>query len=290
MDPQDLFLLTIVIIIIISTLIVSALILIDKCDQNDNSYDKKQKTYDERLKDRINHPQKQELINKLNGKVKNIERGEHTSDFIDSDLIFVNKDNIFDIKLPYHFVSSTTSFNNNQSYQLDESAENYVALYLQNDNITLAEKIPSFIDNYNKSNNFYYRNYLTMKDYNYLYDLELTHQITNRNLFRYSHKVMNDDDIMKNIADQFKQFMNENKLNAEDLSKFLKNQNKKIQLDDQELTQFLNDYESQIKELKNQQYQKNLEKFNQFKNNIRNVSVKNSYFYEELATLLNKKS
>lgn len=101
---------------------------------------------------------------------------------------------------------------------------------------------------------------------------------------------MNDDDIMKNIADQFKQFMNENKLNAEDLSKFLKNQNKKIQLDDQELTQFLNDYESQIKELKNQQYQKNLEKFNQFKNNIRNVSVKNSYFYEELATLLNKKS
>ena len=131
-----------------------------------------------------------------------------------------------------------------------------------------------------------------MNNYNYLYDQELTHQITNRSLFRYSYKVMNDDDVIKNIADQFKQFMNENNLNVEDLSQFLKDQNKKIQLNDQEFTQFLNDYDSQIKELKNQQYQKNLERFNQFKDSIKSVSAnaKDSYFYEELTTLLNNKS
>lgn len=291
MDPENVLVLTIFITIIIGIFIVLILILIDNHDQNNETYDKKQKTYDEKLKNRINL-EKQELVNKLNGKIKNIERNEYSSNYRDSNIIFVNKDDIFDIKLPYHFVSSTKSFNNNQSYQLDESSKNYIALYLRNDNITFVEKSPSFIDNYNRSNNVYNRNYLTMNDYNYLYDLELTHQITNRNLFRYSHKVMNDDDIIKNIADQFKQFMNENKLNVEDLSKFLKTQNKKIQLSDQELTQFLNDYESQLKELKNQQYQKNLERFNQFKNNIKSVSVnaKDAYFYEELTTLLNKKS
>lgn len=291
MDPENVLVLTIFITIIIGIFIVLILILIDNHDQNNETYDKKQKTYDEKLKNRINL-EKQELVNKLNGKIKNIERNEYSSNYRDSNIIFVNKDDIFDIKLPYHFVSSTKSFNNNQSYQLDESSKNYIALYLRNDNITFVEKSPSFIDNYNRSNNVYNRNYLTMNDYNYLYDLELTHQITNRNLFRYSHKVMNDDDIIKNIADQFKQFMNENKLNVEDLSKFLKTQNKKIQLSDQELTQFLNDYESQFKELKNQQYQKNLERFNQFKNNIKSVSVhaKDAYFYEELTTLLNNKS
>lgn len=291
MDPENVLVLTIFITIIIGIFIVLMMVLFDHRDQTDETYDKKQKTYDDRLKDRINL-EKQEFINKLNGKIKNIERGEYTPSFIDSNLLFVNKDDIFDIKLPYHFVSSTKSFNNNQSYLLDESSQNYIALYLQNDNITFVEKSPSVIDNFNRSNNFYYRNYLTMNNYNYLYDQELTHQITNRNLFRYSYKVMNDDDVIKNIADQFKQFMNENNLNVEDLSQFLKDQNKKIQLDDQELTQFLNDYESQIKELKNQQYQKNLERFNQFKNNIKSVSVnaKDAYFYEELTILLNKKS
>ena len=46
------------------------------------------------------------------------------------------------------------------------------------------------------------------------------------------------------------------------------------------------------KEKKNQQYQKNLEKFNQFKDSIKSVSAnaKDSYFYEELTTLLNNKS
>lgn len=291
MDPENVLVLTIFITIIIGIFIVLMMVLFDHRDQTDETYDKKQKTYDDRLKDRINL-EKQEFINKLNGKIKNIERGEYTPSFIDSNLLFVNKDDIFDIKLPYHFVSSTKSFNNNQSYLLDESSQNYIALYLQNDNITFVEKSPSVIDNFNRSNNFYYRNYLTMNNYNYLYDQELTHQITNRNLFRYSYKVMNDDDVIKNIADQFKQFMNENNLNVEDLSQFLKDQNKKIQLDDQELTQFLNDYESQIKELKNQQYQKNLKRFNQFKDSIKSVSVnaKDSYFYEELTTLLNNKS
>lgn len=291
MDPENVLVLTIFLTIIIGIFIVLILILIDNHDQNDETYDKKQKTYDEKLKNRINL-EKQELVNKLNGKIKNIERSDYTSNYRDSNLLFVNKDDIFDIKLPYHFVSSTKSFNNNQSYLLDESSQNYIALYLQNDNITFVEKSPSVIDNFNRSNNFYYRNYLTMNDYDYLYDQELTHQITNRNLFRYSYKVMNDDDVIKNIADQFKQFMNENKLNVEDLSKFLKNQNKKIQLSDQEFTQFLNDYDSQIKELKNQQYQKNLKRFNQFKDSIKSVSVnaKDSYFYEELTTLLNNKS
>mgnify|MGYP007023702719 FL=1 len=291
MDPENVLVLTIFITIIIGIFIVLIMVLIDDHDQNNETYDKKQKTYDERLKDRINF-EKQELINKLNGKIKNIERGEYTPAFIDSNLLFVNKDDIFDIKLPYHFVSSTKSFNNNQSYLLDESSQNYIALYLQNDNITFVEKSPSVIDNFNRSNNFYYKNYLTMNNYNYLYDQELTHQITNRSLFRYSYKVMNDDDVIKNIADQFKQFMNENNLNVEDLSQFFKDQNKKIQLDDQELNQFLNDYDSQIKELKNQQYQKNLKRFNQFKDSIKSVSAnaKDSYFYEELTTLLNNKS
>lgn len=291
MDPENVLVLTIFITIIIGIFIVLIMVLIDDHDQNNETYDKKQKTYDERLKDRINF-EKQELINKLNGKIKNIERGQYTSNYRDSNLLFVNKDDIFDIKLPYHFVSSTKSFNNNQIYLLDESSQNYIALYLQNDNITFVEKSPSVIDNFNRSNNFYYRNYLTMNNYNYLYDQELTHQITNRSLFRYSYKVMNDDDVIKNIADQFKQFMNENNLNVEDLSQFLKDQNKKIQLNDQEFTQFLNDYDSQIKELKNQQYQKNLERFNQFKDSIKSVSAnaKDSYFYEELTTLLNNKS
>lgn len=291
MDPENVLVLTIFITIIIGIFIVLIMVLIDDHDQNNETYDKKQKTYDDRLKDRINF-EKQELINKLNGKIKNIERGQYTSNYRDSNLLFVNKDDIFDIKLPYHFVSSTKSFNNNQIYLLDESSQNYIALYLQNDNITFVEKSPSVIDNFNRSNNFYYRNYLTMNNYNYLYDQELTHQITNRSLFRYSYKVMNDDDVIKNIADQFKQFMNENNLNVEDLSQFLKDQNKKIQLNDQEFTQFLNDYDSQIKELKNQQYQKNLERFNQFKDSIKsvNANAKDSYFYEELTTLLNNKS
>lgn len=291
MDPENVLVLTIFITIIIGIFIVLIMVLIDDHDQNNETYDKKQKTYDDRLKDLINF-EKQELINKLNGKIKNIERGQYTSNYRDSNLLFVNKDDIFDIKLPYHFVSSTKSFNNNQIYLLDESSQNYIALYLQNDNITFVEKSPSVIDNFNRSNNFYYRNYLTMNNYNYLYDQELTHQITNRSLFRYSYKVMNDDDVIKNIADQFKQFMNENNLNVEDLSQFLKDQNKKIQLNDQEFTQFLNDYDSQIKELKNQQYQKNLERFNQFKDSIKsvNANAKDSYFYEELTTLLNNKS
>ena len=65
MDPENVLVLTIFITIIIGIFIVLMMVLFDHRDQTDETYDKKQKTYDDRLKDRINL-EKQEFINKLN--------------------------------------------------------------------------------------------------------------------------------------------------------------------------------------------------------------------------------
>lgn len=152
----------------------------DDDDQNNNQLkDENHDSYNEKLKE-LNNLNKRDNSYLLNGKIKNIKNNEYTSQYKSSSIIFMNKDDIFDIKLPYHFVSPSKSFSNNQSYQLDEKAKNYIALYLTDYNISFIEKQPSLINNLDRINNDNYKNYYTLNDYKQVYDLELTHQINHR--------------------------------------------------------------------------------------------------------------
>lgn len=80
--------------------------------------------------------------------------------------------------------------------------------------------------------------------------------------------------------------MKDNNLNVEELSQYFKNQNKKIQLDNDDFNQFLNDYKLKIDKLQQQKCQNLLIKLDEFKNEIKSVDQRKSYFYDEIKDLI----
>lgn len=118
MDAGVLLIGTIFIVAIIGLSGILGLMLfsVDDDDQNNNQLkDENHDSYNEKLKE-LNNLNKRDNSYLLNGKIKNIKNNEYTSQYKSSSIIFMNKDDIFDIKLPYHFVSPSKSFSNNQSY------------------------------------------------------------------------------------------------------------------------------------------------------------------------------
>lgn len=169
---------------------------------------------------------------------------------------------------------------------MDEKAKNYIALYLTDYNISFIEKQPSLINNLDRINNDNYKNYYTLNDYKQVYDLELTHQIKHRqSVVRNLNENFDNKDI-NNIYNNLQEFMKDNNLNVEELSQYFKNQNKKIQLDNDDFNQFLNDYKLKIDKLQQQKRQNLLIKLDEFKNEIKSVDQNKSYFYDEIKDLI----
>lgn len=250
-------------------------------DENDN---KKLKEFEE-LK-------KRDLLNNLNGRIINNEYEEYSDHYINSNIIFVNKDNIFDIKLPYHFVSPKKSLINNKVYELDNSAKNYIAFYLYDKHISIIEKRNSSIFNYDVYNimemDNINKNYYSLLDYKNVYDDESDKSLS---VFTKPIKLKNfnqhfEDDQLNKLLTEFKEFMLSNNLNDEELSQYLKNQNKKIQLDSEQLQKFKKDYDRKIREIKNQNRQELLNKLNELKDEIDSVNPNKSYFYNEIKDLI----
>lgn len=261
-------------------------------DENQNNNQSNDDKNDNKKLKELEELKKRDLLNNLNGKIKDNKSEEYSDLYMNSNVIFVNKDNIFDIKLPYHFVSPKKSLINNKVYELDNSAKNYIAFYLYDKHISIIEKRNSFTFKYDVHNiidmDNINKDYYSLLDYKNVYDDESDKSLS---VFTKPVKLKNfnqhfEDDQINKLLTKFKEFMLNNNLKDEELSQYLKNQNKKIQLDSEQLQKFKKDYERKIRKIKNQNRQELLNKLNELKDEIDSVNPNKSYFYNEIKDLI----
>lgn len=197
-----------------------------------------------------------------------------------TDILFINIDNPFDIKKPYHFLSPKKAIELNKKYAFSDDAKNYLMMSIINNKLYLFCKID---EDDNVTNLYDLFNY----SHNNLYKITILHDdlIYNSKLLRLIHLTPTSSN--KKLNNVIK-CINEHNLTEKQLIYYYLRLDKQLDLNDNEIEQYSQDYIIAYNELKKLNELDNAKNYEKFMTNQNFEVDKSSQIYDDISDVIDQ--